>query len=424
MVIKDTSSQDRVIQRRGFADRWRGFALIGLAIVAVLWFAVPAMLRWGSAERSYKRDRLRYAKVERGDLVRELAVQGRIVAASYPTLFSPAAGRVELHVQAGQAVERGQLLAQIDSPNLSSILSQEQSMLEALEADYGRQKISAKADDLRNRQDVDLKKLQLEAAQRELERARKTFELGLIQRMDFDKANDELRIAQLEYRHAVQDADLAEETQAFDIENKMKQVERQRSVVEEARRKVEQLRITSPVTGVIGRLSVNQNDVVAVNRELLTVIDLTAFEIDIRIPESYADEIRAETKADITYESQTYEGVVSHVSPEVESGTVGGRVVFSGRLPVGLKQNQRVNTRISLSSRSDVLKVKRGPFLESGGGRKVYVVKGDLATQRGIEIGMASLSEVEITAGLRQGETIIISDVARFDDAQTVLLTN
>ena len=103
---------------------------------------------------------------------------------------------------------------------------------------------------------------------------------------------------------------------------------------------------------------------------------------------------------------------------------VTGTVIFTDDLPHGLKQNQRVSTRIIMSSLDDVMKVRRGPFLESGGGRKVYVVVDGMARLRTISTGAMSLMEVEIKGGLEEGEIIVISDTSRFQAAETVLLRN
>ena len=59
-----------------------------------------------------------------------------------------------------------------------------------------------------------------------------------------------------------------------------------------------------------------------------------------------------------------------------------------------------------------------------GGGRLVYVVGERLARRRVVEIGVVSVTEVEILSGLEAGETIVLSDVGRFDGVETVLLTN
>ena len=96
-------------------------------------------------------------------------------------------------------------------------------------------------------------------------------------------------------------------------------------------------------------------------------------------------------------------------------------VAFDGEKPQGLKQNQRLTTRLTFESKRNVLKVARGAFIEAEGGRAAYVVDGNLATRRNIELGATSVGEVEVLKGLKEGETIVVSDTTPFQDAQTVM---
>ena len=140
------------------------------------------------------------------------------------------------------------------------------------------------------------------------------------------------------------------------------------------------------------------------------------------IPETYIDEIGPGTPAQLRQGSEEFAGDVRSVSPEVENGQVRAIVAFVDRMPDGLRQNQRVSTRLILESREDVLKVQRGPFLEAGGGRSAYVVRRDTATLEDIRVGATAVSEVEIVAGLEAGDQIIISETARFRNAERMFL--
>jgi HlyD family secretion protein len=422
--IQDTSGTDVIITRRGPRRATVVAGVVGVLLILGFVLAWPSIKNWSGTDRSFERDRLRFAQITRGTLVRDLAVSGRIVASSYPTLYSPAQGTATLSVRAGDTVSKGQVLARIDSPELAGALAQQASQVQALEAELDGKRVTDKTTILTNQQDVDLKRLRRETAQRELERSAVARADGLINQIEYAKAEDALAIAKLEYEHAVQNARLQEETLGHTIRNTEKQLERERLILEEARRRVRELEVLSPVEGVVGSIGVNPEDTVAANQQLMTVIDLSAFEIEIDIPENYADDISIGSDAEITYEGRIYAGRVSSVSPEVTRSLVAGRVVFGDELPQGLKQNQRVNTRIILSSKDNVLKAKRGPYLEAGGGRKIYRVEGDLATQESITVGATSITEVEIVSGLEEGDTIVISDTSRFQDAKSVLLRN
>ena len=174
--------------------------------------------------------------------------------------------------------------------------------------------------------------------------------------------------------------------------------------------------------GSLGDLLVNQKAAVSRDVPVMAVVDLSRFEVDAQIPESYADDLGLGMNAEIRYGGDTYPGTLSALSPQVVNNEVVGRVRFEGDAPAGLRQNQRVSTRVILSSKDDVMKVRRGPFLESGGGRRIYLVDGDMAVARPIVTGTRSLTEVEIVSGLDVGDTIILSDTSRFDGAETVLL--
>ena len=420
--IQDTSGTDVIITRRGPKRSTVMAGVVAGVLIVGFVLAWPSIKRWSGTDRSFDRSRLRFAQVTRGTLVRDLAVSGRIVASSYPTLYSPAQGTVTLKVRAGDAVTRDQLLAQVDSPELAGMLAQQLSQVEALEADLDGQRIANQTTILTNQQDVDLKRLKNESAQREMNRSDAARADGLINEIEYAKAKDALAVAVLEYEHGVQNARLQQQTLEHSIRTVEKQLERQRLILAEARRQVRELDVLSPVDGVVGSLSINPEDRVTPNQQLMTVIDLSAFEIEIDIPENYADDISIGAGAEIDYQGHIYSGRVSSVSPEVSGSLVKGRVVFDDELPQGLKQNQRVNTRIILSSKENVLKVRRGPYLEAGGGRKIYRGDGDLATQQAITVGATSITEVEILSGLAEGDTIVISDTSRFQDAKAILL--
>ena len=409
-MIPGTSAMDKPIaQARVAPRRWGVAAGVAAAIVAVAALA-PAARRWAGADRAIDANRVRIADVVRGDLERDVSAQGRIVAALHPTLFSPAQGIVALAVKAGSEVKQGQLLARVDSPELQSRLVQERSTLQSLQSDLGRQEIAT-------RQSVDVLTMRLAAAGRGRERADALFKEGLLNKVDQEKAVDDLAEATLSLRNAKESAQL-------DIGNRRLAVARQQSVVSEMLRLVGGLEVTAPFDGMVAGINVQDRDAVAQNQPLLTVVNLSAFEVEFDIPENYARDMAAGTPAEIQYEGKTYPGRVTAVSPEVKDSQVRGTVVFDGETPPNLRQSQRVSVRMVLERRSDVVKTARGPFLESGGGRHAYVVENGVAAKREIEVGAVSVSEVEITRGVKPGEKVVVSDTSVFEGARTVLIRN
>jgi HlyD family secretion protein len=215
----------------------------------------------------------------------------------------------------------------------------------------------------------------------------------------------------------------------FEVKTKKLFVERQILLVEELIRKEEELTLRSPVSGLVGNLAVEQKNQVAKNQAILSVVDLSEFVIEVDIPESYADDLAIGMTAEINLNGETYLAKLVTISPEIENNQVTGRVRFASRSeggvnqPQGLRQNQRLTTRILMENKQDVLIVQRGQFLETGNGRVAYIVKNDMAERTPIATGARSLSSVEVLNGLSEGDTIIVSGTDMFNGAQSVLIT-
>ena len=425
-MIQEIDSMDRIVQRPGISRRTKivcGAAGGLLLSAGLLW---PSVRRWSQAEESVDLARLRVAAVTRGDLQREVSAQGRIVAANHPRLFSPAQGIVSLTVKAGESVTKGQVLARIESPELQSQLAQEQSRLQSLESDLSRTRISGRQKNVTNDQTTELRRVNLAAARRELERAERLRKDGLLNDVDYERSRDAVRRAEVELKQAEQGGQLEKESLDFEADDRAKQVERQRLVIDELERRVRGLAITAPFDGLVATVEVQDRDAVMQNAPLLTVVDLSKFEIEVRIPDSYAGEVAPGVPAVIEDGGRTYPGELTAVSPEVTNSQIAGTVQFRGQspdqIPAGLRQSQRVSVRLVLDRRPNVLKVPRGPFLDSGGGRRIYVLADGLATLREIRTGASSVGEVEIVDGLREGEQVVLSDMQQVNGAKTVLV--
>ncbi|NOX69113.1 MAG: efflux RND transporter periplasmic adaptor subunit [Gammaproteobacteria bacterium] len=425
MKISDTSAQDvELAPKDPRARRWM-LAGLGAAIAMLILLAAPWVARWSSATVSVPYDRVRTAVVVKGDLVRDVSVQGRIVAAVSPTLYATASGSITLHVVAGEQVVAGQILASVDSPDLMSELQQSESALGQRKVELERQRIESRQQALEKRKDADLADVALVAAKREQRRAAEANDLGVIPIIDFEKAQDDLRKAELAYQHAIADAGLFDERLAFELRASAFEVSRQELLVDDLRRQVSDLAIKSPVDGIVGDLLIDQKSAVSRDTPVMAVVDLTRFEIDAQIPESYADDLVIGMQAEIQVGGARFDGQLVAVSPEIVNNQVASRIRFLNAGPTNLRQNQRLTTRILLAEYNDVLMVQRGQFLDSGAGRIAYVIRKDhTAERRQIKTGARSLGSVQIIAGLEPGDTIVISNLDPFRGADRALLTD
>src|SRR4249919_2226065 len=300
MSIRDTSAQDTPLTTAHGSLRQRRPWLLPTAIaVVVVGLAGWLLSGWSGGSHSVDAARVRIAEAKRGDLVRDITGDGRVIAANSPTLYAIAGGTVSLHVVAGDVVKQGQALAEIDSPELRSKLAQEEATLASLEAEASRAALDAQLSRANARKSLDEAEIVRQAAVRDLERYQRAFEGGAVAQVDVAKAQDTLKSADIGLSHAKGDAVLTGEGAGLDTRNKRLLADRQRSVVVEMQRQVDALTLRAPFDGQVGQVQVAQRANVAQNAPVLSVVDLSEFEVEIRIPESFARDLGIGMPAEI-----------------------------------------------------------------------------------------------------------------------------
>ncbi|MDO3386638.1 efflux RND transporter periplasmic adaptor subunit [Gilvimarinus sp. SDUM040013] len=421
--IKDTSSQDVTIKSPRRAWHIQA-AIAGVVIlIAALTYAIAGFSKVLVADEIISGQDLRFAVVERGDLVREVAAQARVVVANSPTLFSTAQGKVELLVKAGDDVQKGQILARVSSPELGERLAREGSELTRLKIALEQQKVTARQISVERQQLLALAQVALAAADREQRRSEQSFGLNLISAFDYEEVQDNLARAKLEFRQAEQNLGLSKDTQAFVGQSLQLQVQSQQLIIDALQRQLDELTITSPVDGMVGNVEVNQSQMVAANQPLISVVDLSSFEVEARVAEGLAAEIGVGMDAAVSVSGEIFAAVVTAISPEVVQGEVTVRIGFSGSRPPGLRQNQRLSAKILLENITDVLMVQRGPFFDNYAG-SVFKVNGEDAIKTPVQLGAKSLRAVQVTSGLQEGDKIIVSALSNLGDIKKILVTN
>ena len=420
-MIKDTSSQDVILTQPKSKKIWV-ISAFSAVVLALSFIVYPSISNWSSSDRSVSQSRIRVAEVERGMFIRDLSLQGNIVAANSPKLYAPAVGTVTLLANPGEQVNKGDTVAIVSSPSLTNRLQQEKSRLESLQIELERQKIATKQARIKSRQQIQLEKVVLDAAEREKRRAEQSVKIQALSQIDYEKAIDDLKRSQLKYDFAIEQAELEQENLSFELKTKESEYNQYKLLVGNTERLVNELNMLAPVSGIIGSWSVEQKSAVSLNQPILTVVDLSAFQVEVDIPESYADSVGIGMPVKVNYNAQEYDASLISISPEVTNNVIKGRVAFSAEPPPGIKQNQRVSSRVIIEQKDNVLYLPRGSFVQHHGGLKAFVIDGEIATLTNVTLGARSIDKIEVVSGLEKGQTVIISNTDFVGDAKILNL--
>ena len=414
--IRDTSAQD--VAREASQQAWyrRKTAYVIGGVTAALVIAAWLVHGWTQSGHVVSAQDLEIATVTRGNFVQDVTGRGTVIAAVSPTLSSTAAGTVTYLVHAGDRVTRGEVLAHLASPELETEYGREQATLASMDASLAQQRVMLQQELLDNRQRTDLAAVTMSQQLRELQRLQAAWALRVISQHTYEAAFDTYSIARLSYENANQNARLERQRILLDLRTRELAREAQALLVKGLQGRIEALSVRSPVSGMVADLAQPDQSHVGSSMPLVTVIDLSALAIEFQVAESFANGIQPGLPADITLNGQSVHGIVTEVSPDVQNGWVTGRARFTGAQPVGLRQNEQAAVRIVMGRHSDVLMIDRGAFLDPAT-RFVYVVHDDEATRTPVELGAASVSEIEVRRGLTAGDHVIISDTLEFNDA-------
>ena len=422
-MLRDTAAQDRPIERPSLWRRHGKLAAAVLVAVVGLCVLLGFWLRYSGTGASIDRSRLSIATVERGSFVRDIVADGQVVAAVSPTLYANALGTVTLKVHAGDSVSKGQVLSVVESPDLTAKLAQEEASAVSLRIDWQRATLDAERTLSQLKDAFEQAQVDQKTAQRELDRSRKAYELGSYTELQALKAQDALEKAQFGYTQAKLNYESQPKQNRFDVDSKKALYDRQELLVADLRRQVDGLNVRSPVDGQVGQVEVADRASVPKDSPLLTVIDLSALEVEIKVIESFARDLRQGMSADLEGGGGRFKAVVSGVSPEVVAGQVTARLRFVGDKPSGLRQSQRMSVRIFIDRRENVLMVDRGSFVDQEGGGFAYVVRGNVAERRPVRLGAASVAKVEVLDGLAAGDQVVVSGTDAFNGAERVILS-
>jgi len=422
MTILDTSGQDTLLPPKRVPTRRSG-VLVAIAVVALVtigWFATRLV---GAAGRSVSVSRLVIAQVQRGPFVRDVSGEGKVVAAVSPTLYAQSGGTATLKVHAGDTVKRGQVLVVIESPELSAKLAQERSIADAMHADYQRAEVEARQQRASLQSTYDNARIDYRTASNDLERQQKAFDAGALPGMQVAHGRDTLEKARIALSQAEAGRTMKEDSLKLDVRAKQLAWSRQTLLAADLQRQIEELAIKSPVDGQVGQLFIAERTNIARDAKLLTVIDLSVLEVQMRVPESFARELDVGMPGEVSGNGRTWRVRINAVSPEVINSEVEARLRFDGEAPAQLRQSQRLAVRVSLDKRTDVLALQRGSFVDESGGQYAYVVRDDVAQKTPIRIGARSFDKVEILDGLAVGDRVVVSGADAFNGTAQILLS-
>jgi len=400
--------------RRTRLRRARQVGLPLLAVAALLTL-LPGWLR-----PSIARERLRTARVERGTVEASFTAAGLVVPAFEKVLSSPVEARVlRLLKRPGDRVRSGEPLVELDLGELR------------LEGERLDEQLAQK------RNDGERERLRLAgqlaglADQREgarLDHELASFRLAQTQRLRAEglAAEDALRQAQVAERKArLDEARLGREIETARSQGAatLRALELEAQVLAQERaataRQLELGTARADRDGVVTWTVAQEGATIPRGGPVARVADLSAFGVEGTVSDVHAASLRAGLPVRVTAGEAALDGTVETVYPTIEQGTVRFRVALAEPAHRALRNNLRVDVEVVTERLPAVLRLPRGAALQ-GGRQPLFVVAGDRARRRTVELGASGPQGWEVRSGLAEGDEVILSDTTDFLHAEQI----
>jgi RND family efflux transporter MFP subunit len=411
------------IKRKKTRQRWV-LAVVAIIVVSAAAFAVS---RLKPAAPTVERSTVWTDTVKRGLMIRQVHGIGTLVPREDKIQLIPAqteATVVRLRVLAGAKVTPETVIMDLADPTLEQELLSAQLDLKGAEVEYHNIQAKLQSDLMTQRAGAATVSADDNQAQKQAETDKALYNLGVISGLTYSASQG--KADELKTRNGIEGERLTlnQKAIATQLEVQQTKVEQAKAVLALKQRQQDALSVRAGISGVLIDLPHQVGEHVEPGTTLATVIQPDQLKASLKIAETQARDIQIGQPASIDTHNGLIEGKVTRIDPAVLNGTVTVDVELIGALPQGARPDLSVDGTIDLDRLQNVLYVGRPAFGNENSTISLFKLTpdGKGAVRVPVKVGKVSVNAIEVLAGLNEGDTVILSDMSRWDAVDRIRL--
>lgn len=397
-----------------------GVAAGGLVLITILLASLKP------AAPSVDRESVFLGDVQRGEMIRDVRGPGTLVPEQIRWISALTPARVErIFVQPGTAVTPGTVLLELANPDVQIEALDAQRQLTAAEGELLNLRTSLQSQRLGQAGVVAATRSQYLQAERDAAVADSLEKrIGGLSRNDVMLARDHAVELEARYQIEQQRLELLTSTVDSQLAVQREQVMRLRAITAFRLGRLNSLQVRAGEAGVLQELNLQPGQWVVPGTILAKVVQPGKLKAVIRIPETQAAGLAIGQRASVDSRTGLVAGHLMRIDPAAQEGTVTVDIALDGDLPAGARPDISVDATITIDRLSDVLYTGRPVYGQPNStiGMFKLVEGGRYAVRVPVKLGSMSAAAVEIVAGLAAGDSVILSDMSRFDNVERVKL--
>jgi len=365
--------------------------------------------------------------VKRGPLLRQVRGPGTLVPREDKIRLIPAetaATVVRIRVLPGAKVEPDTVLMDLVDPQLQQELLDAQLQLKGAEADYINTRAKVQSDLMDQKAAGATVGADFSQAQLQAQTDKSLFDLGVISGLTYSASKG--KADELTTRNNLEKQRLTLNEKAIETQLAVQQtkVDQAKALLGLKQKELDALSVRAGISGVLVELDHQVGEHVDVGTTLAKVVQPDQLKASLKIAETQARDIQIGQPAEIDTHNGVIDGKVMRIDPAVVNGTVTVDVEIAGALPQGARPDLSVDGTIDLDRMTDVLYVGRPAFGNENSTISLFKlgVDGKTAVRVPVKVGRASVNSIQVLEGLHEGDTVILSDMSRWDNTDRIRL--
>ncbi len=369
---------------------------------------------------------VRTTVVDPTQLIEQSTFPGEVRASHTSDITSRISGRLgAVLVKEGSFVGAGGLVARIDDPELELAVKQAEAAVDVQRARLAQLRAGPRSQEVAQVEaTVAQAETSLAQAERELARTQQLFSDGLVARAAVDRAQTDVELARARLRGAREQLALVRQgPRGEDIDAQAALVRQAEAVTAQTRARLRELRINSPIGGVVTRLNVEAGAVISSQTVVATVATVSPVEVHVPLPETDLPRLRKTSVARIKVDAlpeRLFEGKITRVAPALDAASRSARlIVVVPNADLALRPGMFARATIVFDERQAIV-VPSDAIVRRGEAAILFVVKDDTVEERTVRVGYIEGSRSEVVEGLSGGEAVVTTGQQGLRDGMKV----
>ena len=405
------------------------FVWAGVAAV-IIGFAVFIVARLKPAAPPVDRSAIWTDTVKRGPLIRQVrGSTGTLVPREDSILLIPALTDdtvVRIRVLPGAKVTPDTILLDLSDPQLDQQLLSAKLALQQAQADYKSLQATLQSTLMDKKTTAAQIDADYDTDKRQADTDAQLCKLGVISGLVCGASKNKFEQLAEQKKISTEQLDVNEKAIEVQLASSQSKVDQAKTLVDLYEKQTAALQVRAGIAGEVAALPtpMQVGTHVAAGTPVAEVIQLDKLKAALQIAETQAHDIQLGQPASIDTHNGIVPGHVSRIDPTVLNGTRTVDVQLDGPLPQGAVPNLSVDGTIDLERIADTLQVGRPALGNENSTLSLFKLDpdGKYAERVPVKVGRASVNTIQVLDGLKEGDTVILSDMSRYDNVDRVRL--